>query len=206
MAIARFHVLEVQAMPLADLVAKNRSYRRFFQDHDVPLETLKQLVAIARLTPSAGNAQPLKYFLSANRDQNAVIFPHISWAAQLKDWHGPQEGERPSAYVIILGDKRLKLTFGYADQGIVAQTILLGATEIGLGGVIIGSVRKDELAAKLALDPQLEILLVLALGKPKEEVVIEALGADGSTSYWRDNEQRHHVPKRAVEDLIVAAS
>jgi len=193
-------------MSLSDLVAKNRSYRRFFQDHDVPLGTLKQLVAIARLTPSAGNVQPLKYFLSANRDQNAVIFSHISWAAQLKDWRGPAEGERPSAYIIILGDKRLKPTFGYADQGIVAQTILLGATEIGLGGVIIGSVRKDELALKLALESQLEILLVLALGKAKEQVVIEPLGAGGSTTYWRDSEQRHHVPKRALEELIVGAS
>jgi nitroreductase len=126
----------------------------------------------------------------------------------LKDWRGPEEGERPSAYIIILGDKRLKPTFGYGhvDHGIAAQTILLGATELGLGGVIIGSFRKDELTQKLGLIPELEILLVLALGKPKEEVVIEPIGEDGSTTYWRDNEQRHHVPKRALDDLIVQAS
>jgi nitroreductase len=195
-------------MAFSDLVAKNRSYRRFFQDHNVSLDTLRQLVAIARLSPSANNLQPLKYFLSANREQNALIFSHLAWASQLKDWRGPEEGERPSAYVIILGDKRLKPTFGYGhvDHGIAAQTILLGATELGLGGVIIGSFRKDELTQKLGLIPELEILLVLALGKPKEEVVIEPIGEDGSTTYWRDNEQRHHVPKRALDDLIVQAS
>jgi len=207
MAIAEVPTKEVQTMAFSDLVAKSRSYRRFFQEHDVPLETLRQLVAIARLSPSAGNVQPLKYLLSTNRDQNAVIFSHLAWATQLKDWRGPEEGERPSAYVIILGDKRLKPTFGYGhvDHGIAAQTILLGATELGLGGTIIGSIRKDELTQKLALGPDLEILLVLALGKPKEEVVIEPLGDGGSTAYWRDNEQRHHVPKRALDDLIVQA-
>jgi nitroreductase len=195
-------------MAFSDLVAKNRSYRRFFQDHNVSLDTLRQLVAIARLSPSANNLQPLKYFLSANRDQNALIFSYLAWATQLKDWRGPEEGERPSAYIIILGDKRLKPTFGYGhvDHGIAAQTILLGAIELGLGGVIIGSFRKDELTQKLGLIPELEILLVLALGKPKEEVVIEPLGEGGSTAYWRDNEQRHHVPKRALEDLIVQTS
>jgi nitroreductase len=127
----------------------------------------------------------------------------------LKDWRGPKEGERPSAYVIILGDKRLKPTFGYGhvDHGIAAQTILLGATELGLGGVIIGSIRKNELTQEARPSAQiLKYLLVLALGKPKEEVVIEPLGEGGSTAYWRDNEQRHHVPKRALEDLIVRAS
>lgn len=208
MVIAGLDTLEVQAMLLSDLVAKSRSYRRFFQDHDVPLETLRQLVDLARLTPSAGNVQPLKYLLSTNADQNAVIFSHLSWAAQAKGWRGPEEGERPSAYVIILGDKRLKPTFGYGhiDQGIAAQTILLGAAELGFGGVIVGSVRKDELAPKLDLGPEFEILLVLALGKPKEEVVIEPLGDGGSTAYWHDTDQRHHVPKRTLEDLIVRAS
>lgn len=195
-------------MAFSDLVAKNRSYRRFFQEHDIPLETLRQLVGFARLSPSAGNVQPLKYLLSTNQDQNALIFSHLAWASELKDWRGPQEGERPSAYVLILGDKRLKPTFGYGhvDHGIAAQTILLGATELGLGGVIIGSIRKDELTQKLALGPDLEILLVLALGKPKEEIVIEPLGDGGNTAYWRDKEQRHHVPKRALDDLIVRAS
>jgi nitroreductase len=193
-------------MPLHDLVVRNRSYRRFVQDQEVSLNTLKQLIATARLAPSAGNAQPLKYVLSVSREQNAIIFPHLGWAAQLKDWPGPAEGERPAAYIIILGAKRLKPAFGYIDQGIVAQTILLAATELGLGGVMIGSVRKDELAAVLKLSSDFEILLALALGKPKEEVVLESLPASGSTSYWRDEQQRHHVPKRALDDLIVQAS
>jgi nitroreductase len=193
-------------MPLHELVARSRSYRRFYQEHNVPLGTLKQLIDIARLAPSAGNAQPLKYVLSANHEQNAEIFPHLGWAAQLKEWPGPVEGERPAAYIVILGDKRLKPAFGYIDQGIVAQTILLAATEAGLGGVIIGSVRKDDLAAKLGLGTDFEILLVVALGKPKEEVVVEPLPASGSTAYWRDEKHRHHVPKRPLHDLIVHPS
>lgn len=185
-----------------DLVEKNRSVRRFVQDHAVASETLRELIGLARLTPSGANLQPLKYYLSNQPEKNALIFEHLAWAGYLKEWPGPEEGERPSAYVIILGDSTISKSFG-CDHGIVAQTILLGATEKGLGGCMIGSVKRAELAAALQIPPQFEILLVLAIGKPKEEVCIEPLGADGSVKYWRDEQHVHHVPKRALEDLIV---
>lgn len=192
-------------MSLADLVARNRSYRRFHEREPVPGEVLRELVSLARLAPSAGNRQPLKYLLSAEAARNALVFPHLRFAASLKDWQGPAEGERPSAYVVILGDRRLKPAGGFGvDPGIAAQTILLGAVERGLGGVIVGAVDRESLAQDLGLAEHLEILLVLALGKPLETVVIEDLPKDGSTTYWRDAEQRHHVPKRPLDELIVA--
>ena len=126
-------------MALRDLVRSNRSYRRFHQEHAVDLETLKQLVDLARLSASAANKQPLKYMLSCDPERNALVFPHLGWAGYLKDWPGPAEGERPSAYIVILGDKDISPSFG-CDHGIAPQSILLGATERGLGGCIIGSV------------------------------------------------------------------
>jgi nitroreductase len=124
---------------LADLVLKNRSYRRFYQKHSIDSKTLKDLVNLARLSASGGNVQPLKYILSCDPQKNALIFPHLTWAAFLKDWPGPDDGERPSAYIIILGDKEISQTFG-CDHGIAAQTILLGASGSGLGGCIIGTI------------------------------------------------------------------
>ena len=187
---------------IKDLIIKNRSCRRFYQEAAIELEILKELVELARLAPSAGNLQPLKYVLSCERQKNASIFPHLAWAGYLKDWPGPCEGERPAAYIIILGDKEVSQSFD-CDHGIAAQNILLGATEKGLGGCIIGSVDREGLGKALDIQSGYEILLVLALGKPKETVVIETVAPDGDIKYWRDSEGVHHVPKWPLDDIIV---
>ena len=187
---------------IKELITKNRSYRRFYQDETITKETLLELVELARLSPSGANLQPLKYILSSDAEKNALIFPNLAWAGYLKDWSGPDEGEKPSAYIIILGDKEIRNGFG-VDPGIVAQSILLGAVENGLGGCMIASVKKEALSAVLNIPEQYEIQLVLALGKPKEVVVLDPLGEDGSIKYWRDEKQNHHVPKRALETLVL---
>ena len=187
---------------LEDLIRKNRSYRRFHQDVPVDLETLRALVNLARLSASGSNLQPLKYILSCQPETNARIFPHTRWAGYLKDWPGPAEGERPAAYVVILGDTEIRKSFG-CDHGIAAQSIMLGATERGLGGCMIGSIDRSGLRQALDIPDQYEILLILALGKPKEKVVIEEVGPDCDIRYYRDAEGVHHVPKRSLDELIL---
>ena len=188
---------------IRDLTIRNRSYRRFYQEVAIERETLRELVDLARLSASAANMQPLKFILSCDPEKNALIFPHLAWAGYLEDWPGPSEGERPSAYTLILGDKQITQSFG-CDHGIAAQSILLGAREKGLGGCIIASIQRNELRKALDIAPhQYEILLVLALGKPKEKVVIETVRPDGDIKYWRDNEGVHHVPKRSLDEIII---
>jgi len=189
-------------MILRELVLRNRSYRRFHQGGLIELETLRGLVDLARLSASGGNHQPLKYLLSFDLEKNAMIFPQLGWAAYLKDWPGPAEGERPSAYIIILGDRTIRESFG-CDHGIAAQSILLGATERGLGGCIIATIRKERLRQALSIPDHFEILLVLALGVPKEIIEIEPLGPDGDIKYWRDAQGTHHVPKRSLDEIIL---
>ncbi len=187
---------------LRDLIIKNRSYRRFYQDVTVERATLRELVDLARLSASGSNLQALKFRLSSDVDENAKIFACLGWAGYLKDWPGPAEGERPSAYIVILGDKEISQSFG-VNPGIAAQSILLGATEKGLGGCIIGSVDKPKLAQALEISDRYEILLVLALGKPKETVVLETVGPDGDIKYWRDSQGVHHVPKRPLDEITL---
>jgi nitroreductase len=189
-------------MTIKELVAKNRSYRRFHEDVPIEYETLRGLVDLARLSASAANSQPLRYMLSCDPKKNALIFSYIAWAMYLKDWPGPGESERPSAYIIILEDTQISHPLR-CDHGIAAQSILLGATEKGLGGCIIGAIKKRELRDALKIPARYEILLVLALGKPKEKVVIETVGPDGDIKYWRDNNGIHHVPKRSLDDIII---
>jgi len=187
---------------IRDLVLKNRSYRRFDEKVDITLETLRELVDLARLSASAGNMQPLKYILSGETQKNSLIFANLAWARYLAGWAGPCEGERPSAYVIILGDTEITRSF-YCDHGIAAQSILLGAIEKGLGGCMIASIDKEGLRKALNIAPRYEILLVLALGKPGERVVVETVGPGGDIKYWRDDEGVHHVPKRPLDGIII---
>jgi nitroreductase len=189
---------------ISELVKANRSCRRFYEDHQVELKTLEELVDLARLSASGANLQPLKYILVCDPDVNADIFSCLSWAGYLKDWPGPEPGERPSGYIVILGDTTISKEFG-VDHGIAAQSILLGAREKGLAGCILGTINRKDLRPMLKIESHLKILLVLAIGKPKEEVVIETVGADGNIRYWRDAEAVHHLPKRALTDLIVAS-
>jgi len=187
---------------IKELVTKTRSYRRFDESRFITRGELLELVDCARLSASAGNRQPLKYILSSDVDTNAKIFPQLVWAGYLKDWPGPSAGERPTAYIVILGDTGVHPTFD-CDHGIAAQSIMLAATEKGLGGCMIASIKRDSLRAALNIAPTLEILLVLALGRPIETVIIEALPPSGDIRYWRDEQRRHHVPKRTLDDLIV---
>ena len=187
---------------IRDLIKKSRSYRRFDQEFKIDIETLRELVDLARLSAAAGNLQPLKYMLSNDPEKNDSIFQHLGWAGYLKDWRGPSERERPSAYIIVLGDTRICKSFG-CDHGIACQNILLGAVEKGLGGCMIGSINRERLRTDLNIPEHFEILLVVALGKPKETVVLEDVGTDGDIKYWRDSEGVHHVPKRKLDDIIV---
>jgi nitroreductase len=191
-----------EVVMIRDLIEKSRSYRRFYQDISIELETLRELVDLARLSAAAGNLQPLKYMLLNDPEKNARIFQHLGWAGYLRDWPGPSEGERPAAYIIVLGDTQICKSFG-CDHGIACQNILLGAVEKGLGGCMVGSVNRERLRQDLDIPEHLEILLVVALGKPRETVVLETVGADGDIKYWRDSEEVHHVPKRKLEDIIV---
>ncbi|MGI6339225.1 MAG: nitroreductase family protein [Bacteroidales bacterium] len=184
-----------------DLVLKTRSYRRFDQSYKVESGLLEDLIGLARLSPSAANMQPLKYLLYNTPKDCERIFPSLAWAGYLEDWDGPAPGERPSAYIIILGDTSITGSFN-VDHGIAAQTIMLGASEAGLGGCMIGSIKREQLRKELGIPSGFNILLVLALGKPVEKIVIdEAVGSN--IKYWREGDMTHHVPKRPLDELLI---
>ncbi len=186
---------------LKDLVAKNRSYRRFFQEVTIVSNTLLDLIDLARLTATGANIQSLKYKLINSKKENEKVFSCLSWAGYLADWKGPEEGEKPTAYIIVLNNPNLKQNPQY-DVGLACQSILLGAVEKGLGGCMFGSVNREKLKSLLNIPNDLDIMLVVALGKPKEEVVIDKI-KDDDIKYWRDEIQVPHVPKRKLEDLII---
>lgn len=142
----------------------------------------------------------MKYVVVSTPQACREVFPCLAWAGYLKDWPGPEEGERPSAYLIQLLDTEIAENC-LCDDGIQLQTLLLSATEAGYGGCIVKSFKNAELRTLLQLPGHLKITYVLALGKPKETVRIEDMQA-GDVKYWRTPDGVHHVPKRSVQELI----
>ncbi len=190
-------------MEFSDLVRTNRSYRRFDGHHRIAAETMRDLVELARITPSAMNRQPLKYIVSCSQQTNARIYETLAWAGSLKDWDGPEPDERPTGYIVVLVDKALNPNAGN-DIGIAAQTILLGAVSIGLGGCMVGAIKRPALQQVLSVPDGLEIGLVVALGQPVERIVLEDAESGASITYYRDPDQTHHVPKRSLKEILVA--
>lgn len=189
-------------MMISDLIKHNRSFRRFLQNERIERNILLELIDLARLSPSAANRQPLKYKISNDPKECARVFPALAWAGYLRDWPGPDDGERPAAYITIVLDTRIAAKVD-CDQGIAAQSILLGAVEKKLGGCIIGSIDREELSRVLNLESHHKILLVLAIGKPAETVILEEMKDDDRIEYWREEDGTHHVPKRALERIIL---
>lgn len=188
-------------MNLKELITKTRSYRRFDESHHIDNKTIESIIDLARLSSSGANKQPLKYLYFNTSEGCEKVFPYLAWAGYLTDWMGPEKGERPTAYIIILGDRSISEIFG-VDHGIAAHAILLGATEAGLGGCIIGSIKRDELSNELSIPDNFDTLLVIALGKPVEQVIIDDI-QNSDVKYWRDKDKNHHVPKRSLQELIV---
>lgn len=183
------------------LIAETRSFRRFLQNPRAGMDVLEHLVAMARLAPSAGNNQPLKYIIVSEPAKCAEVLKTLVWAGHMPEWPGPSAEEAPTGYVIICADPRINPSCDI-DIGLAAQNILLAAREKGYGGCLLGSIDMERLRQSLNIPEPLVAKLVVALGAPGEQVVLETVGRDGDIRYWRDDKSVHHVPKRAIEDLI----
>jgi len=193
---------EMPRMNFEQLIVRNRSYRRYDQSQVVGADTLRDLVDIARRTPSAANRQPLKYVLIDDPAGCARLFAHLAWAGALKDWPGPAEGERPAAYVIILCDTEIAKS-PTCDHGIAAQSMLLAAVERGLGGCMLGAINREGIRQDFNIPDRYEILLVVSLGVPAETCVLEEMKAGAGVDYYRDAQDVHHVPKRPLDEIIL---
>ncbi len=184
------------------MVYRNRTYRRFDEGVRVGREALERLVDLGRMSPSAMNRQWLRYGVVHTPEGCAQIFPHLRWAASLPDWPGPDAGERPTGYIVVVEDS-INGQGLPVDAGIASQSIMLGAVAMGFGGTMISNMDREALGALLGLVPErMRIVLVLALGRVKEQVVVEPMPANGATTYWREG-LVHHVPKRSLQEVLL---
>lgn len=190
---------------IIDLVKKSRSYRGYNAKRTITKEELMELADCARLCPSSVNVQPLKYYLSWEKEEVSRIQALTKWAKALPQMTIPHPGMEPTAYIVICQDTQIapNLSQFQKDVGITAQTILLAATEKGLGGCMIGNFKPKEIKECLQLPSFLEPQLLVALGEPAERVVLTEIENGESTQYYRDDQDVHYVPKRKLNDVVV---
>ena len=192
-------------MTFREMVEKNRSWRGFDESRIITREELLELADCARLTASGANRQPLRYDLIEQKEDVKAVLALTRWAAALPERHLPDPGKGPTAFVVLLQETEWvrEAAACQRDVGIAAQTLLLAAVEKGLGGLMIGNFDWAALAAERRYPEHLVPQLVIALGKPAETIVLTEVGPDGSTAYWRDDQDVHYVPKRRLEDVVV---
>lgn len=190
---------------IKDLIKKNRSVRGYDNSRDVTIEELREMVDCARLSASSVNMQPLKYILVNTVDGKARVLKQVSFAAKLSTLKLPHRGSEPMAYIVICQDEQIsKSETGFLrDVGIVAQSITLAATELGLGACMLGYFSPDKLRQALDLSENLKPLLVISLGKSVEDIRIVDIEEGESTDYYRDEAGIHYVPKRKLDDVII---
>lgn len=190
---------------IKDLVQKNRSYRGYDESRKVTREELVHLVECARLAPSSVNMQPLRYYLIHTQEELDLLQPLTNWARALPELTLPHPGQCPTGFVVICQDTNLNPSIPrfQKDIGIVAQTMLLAAVEMGLGGCMIGNYDAGKVKAALNLAENLAPVLIVAIGKPDETIVLTDVGPNGETNYYRDENDVHYVPKRSLDDLII---
>ena len=189
---------------IKDLVQKNRSYRGYDESRKVTREELVHLVECARLAPSSVNMQPLRYYLIHTQEELDLLQPLTNWARALPELTLPHPGHCPTGFVVICQDTNLNPSIPrfQKDIGIVAQTMLLAAVEMGLGGCMIGNYDAGKVKAALNLAENLAPVLIVAIGKPDETIVLTDVGPNGETNYYRDENDVHYVPKRSLVEMI----
>ena len=186
------------AASLRRLLLHNRSYRGYDTSFKVREDQLRKIIEVATLVPSARNQQVLR-FRPVLDDEADVVLRHIRLGGALPELHLPFAGTEPRAFIVICSTIE-ESKYVDVDLGIVAQSMLLQATEIGLGGICIGAFDREPLRQRLNL--RYEPLLVLAIGRPAERIELVECSEGESLTYYR-REGTHYVPKIKVENLIL---
>ncbi len=179
-------------------IANRRTIRKY-TPKDVPEKILLKCADAARLSPSGANLQPLKYIIVNDHELLKEVFNTLSWAGYLPNYQ-PREKEMPRAYIIILLDKKILESPGH-DAGIAAMSISMVAFDEGLGSCILGAVNRKKLMKILKVPDVFSVVLVVALGYPAENPVVDKV-KDGDIKYWLDENNVLHVPKRDLKDIV----
>ena len=181
-------------MKVSEAIQSRRAYKWYDTDHQMPEEAFRQLMEHAILSPTAFNIQNWRFVRVTDASQREAI-KKVAWdqaqvtdASELlvlcfdsKSWeHDPQRYwvNAPQEVQDILlpaidGYYRDKPQVGRDEGmrscGIVAQTIMLLAKELGYETCPMDGFDYAEVGKIIKLPADHEIALMIAIGKPIKE-------------------------------------
>ena len=190
-------------MELLESIKRRRSIRRFKQE-PVPESLLKDLVSVAVVAPSGGNAQPLRYVIVHTPEMVKGVFELTAWAAHVRPKRNPVWGvSAPTAFIAVCvasGVENNPLLF--ADAGASIQNMLLRAVDLGLGACWLGAFDKGKVADALLLE-DLGCVYLVAVGYPDESPEMQTIKVGQPTKYNVDANDVLHVPKYDQESVTI---
>lgn len=187
-------------MDLEESIYKRRTIRRF-KPEPISLETLKKLVDYARVAPVARNVQALEFIIVNNSEMTQKLFPLVRWANSLpEDQRTPEKGREPTAYILVLVNKKIKSAFVDFDVGAAVENILLGAISFGIGTCWMAAIDYKRIKELFEIPEDYDLKQVISIGYPDEESIMEPY--KDKFAYWKDSDGKMHVPKRDLDDVI----
>jgi len=187
-----------------EFIRKDRTFRRFDENYFIDSSFLKNIINDLRFCHSARNQQALVFKIITDKFTNEKIFPLLKWAGYLTNWDGPQQGEHPTAYILIgIHTQRANLQdkWIFTDIGIALEALSLILAENQLGNCIIAAFDKHKLEKIIEVPNYIDIQLVIAIGKPIETVETIDIEQNDSIKYFRKGDI-HVVPKRKLDDIL----
>lgn len=185
-------------MNTMDVMTLRRSIRRFRQEQ-VDADVLKEMIDVARLYPSGGNLQPIRFGVITKKELTDAVFADLGWAMYLPDYK-IADAERPTAYIVLLRDETVSKKCDY-DVGAASTMVMIAAVEKGLATCPLANFSGSRLSALLSLPKHLHPELVIAVGFPAQESTVVPMC--DSVRYAQDENGNFLVPKRSTEEVLV---
>lgn len=164
-------------MEMLECLETRRSVRRF-KEEAIGEETVRELVRRASFAPSWKNSQTVRWVPVTDKAVMAAL------AAGPALGHPGNQGILESAPLVMI-ETCISGRSGYErdgsfttpkgdrwemfDAGVAAQTMALGAWEMGLGSVIMGAIDTVAVAEVIGLAPERTVSCMIAIGVPDQE-------------------------------------
>ena len=186
-------------METKEAILSRRSIRKF-SDRPLPPHGLSELIALARLSASAGNHQIIRYAEISKKENRDVVFSALNWAMYLPDF-SISEGEEPRGYIILLQKDHPSPFFEF-DSGCASSTIMLAAQEMGLASCCLKIARPEILSNAFPFDGY-RAVYAIALGYPA--IQSKTVPQKESHRYFTDENGNFFVPKLSTEEVTLFA-
>jgi nitroreductase len=146
-------------MDVFEAVQQRKSVRAY-TDEPVSKEKLEKILEAGRLAPSARNTEPWHFVVVTDKEKRKILS---------KGTYAKFLTQSP-VVIVALGDKEASADWYAVDVSLAVENMVLTAQAEGLGTCCVGSFDEPEVHQLVKAPSNFEVLLLLAVGYPKEKL------------------------------------